>query len=160
MSDQKQKLITNLALIIDEDRILLGKKKRGIGASRYNGYGGKVDPGETVEDSLVREVFEESGLVLTKYEKIGVLQLETPLFDNEMHIFASNAFSGELRETPEMAPEWFSMENIPYDEMWQSDSLWYPYFLAGDKFVGRIVFDENDEVVESLIEPIATSGFL
>jgi 8-oxo-dGTP diphosphatase/2-hydroxy-dATP diphosphatase len=160
MAEEKQKLLTNLVLIVDDTRILLGKKKRGIGAGRYNGYGGKVDIGETVEESLVREVFEESGLLLTQYEKIGVLQLETPEFENEMHIFASDGFSGELRETEEMAPEWFSIEHIPYEEMWQSDPLWYPYFLGGEKFVGKVIFDENHQVIESEIQPIGVLGEL
>ncbi len=157
MNDEKQKLLTNLCLVIDDNRILLGKKKRGIGAGLYNGYGGKVDIDETIEEALIREVFEESGLILKSFEKIGVLKLETPEFDNEMHIFASKDFEGELRETPEMAPEWFLAEDIPYDEMWQSDPLWYPYFLSGEKFIGSVLFDENHQVLESSIEPV---GFL
>lgn len=151
---KKEKLLTNLCLIVDDGRILLGKKKRGIGAGRYNGYGGKVDAGETVEESLLREVFEESGLILKKYQKIGILQLETPQFENEMHIFASDSFEGELRETAEMTPEWFWEQDIPFEEMWQSDSLWFPYFLGGQKFLGRVIFDEDDQVLESSIEPV------
>jgi 8-oxo-dGTP pyrophosphatase MutT (NUDIX family) len=157
MSEQKPKLLTNLALIIDDNRILLGKKKRGIGAGLYNGYGGKVDQGETIEESLVREVFEESGLVLTDFEKMGVLQLETPEFYNEMHIFSSKNFTGDLRGTAEMEPEWFLPEDLPYDEMWQSDPFWYPYFLSGERFIGRVVFDENHQVIECTIDPV---GFL
>lgn len=153
-SIEKQKIITNLCLILDDNRILLGKKKRGLGEGFYNGYGGKVIPGETIEDSLVREVFEESGLVLNSYEKVGILQLSLPDLDVEMHIFASNDYRGELVETEEMAPEWFFSDEIPFAEMWQSDALWYPYFLSGQKFLGRVVFAEENSVTDFFIEDV------
>lgn len=42
-----KKLFT-LVLMKDSDRILLGLKKRGFGQGRWNGFGGKVEPGETI----------------------------------------------------------------------------------------------------------------
>ena len=54
---------TTLVFPIDEqNRILLGRKKRGFGADKYNGFGGKLDNGESFRECAIRELFEESGL--------------------------------------------------------------------------------------------------
>ena len=53
---------TTLVFPIDEqNRILLGRKKRGFGADKYNGFGGKLEAGESFRDCAIRELFEESG---------------------------------------------------------------------------------------------------
>ena len=54
---------TTLVFPIDEqNRILLGRKKRGFGANKYNGFGGKLDDGESFRVCHSRELYEESGL--------------------------------------------------------------------------------------------------
>ena len=54
---------TTLVFPIDEqNRILLGRKKRGFGADKYNGFGGKLDDGESFRECAIRELYEESGL--------------------------------------------------------------------------------------------------
>ena len=52
----------NLCYLLKENKILLGYKKRGFGKDKWNGLGGKVDPGETIEGSAVRETKEEIGI--------------------------------------------------------------------------------------------------
>eukprot|EP00729_Bicosta_minor_P028396 gene28396-12164_t len=49
---------------LETSRILLGMKKRGFGAGKWNGFGGKVEVGETIVEGAVREMQEESGLVV------------------------------------------------------------------------------------------------
>ncbi|MEI6495013.1 MAG: NUDIX domain-containing protein, partial [bacterium] len=51
-------------LVIKEDKILLGWKKRGFGAGLLTGIGGKKNPEETYADAAARELFEESGVVV------------------------------------------------------------------------------------------------
>ena len=65
-----QKILT-LCLIKKNNQILLGLKKRGFAVGKWNGFGGKVEVGEAIEDGAKRELLEESGLVATKIEKIG-----------------------------------------------------------------------------------------
>lgn len=149
MEQTKPIVVTNLCLIRDGEKILLAMKKRGFGAGRWNGYGGKVMEGETMEESLVREVREESGLTISDWRHIGKLE-----FDNidrivVMDIFETKTFSGELVETEEMAPKWFSIAELPFSEMWPSDPLWYSLYLVGKKFEGRVVFDEHHNILGS-----------
>ena len=49
-----------------ERQLLLGRKKRGFGEGKWNGFGGKLEPGETVEEAAVRELQEESGVTATQ----------------------------------------------------------------------------------------------
>lgn len=66
----KEKHLT-LCFVHDNERILLGMKKRGFGANRWNGYGGKLLDGETVEEAAVREFQEEAGIKVNSMEKEG-----------------------------------------------------------------------------------------
>lgn len=149
----KRKLLT-LVIIVSGDRILLGMKKRGFGAGRWNGFGGKVHDGETVLAAAIRETEEECGVTPTKMEEVGVHEFE---FDTdrgailEVHVFRSDAWLGEPVETEEMRPKWFPTDSIPYDEMWPDDRYWLPLFLAGKKFRTRFLFGEGDAVLEQSI---------
>ena len=139
-----------LCMVNQSSRILLGMKKRGFGAGRWNGFGGKVLPDETIDAAAVREMREEAGIVITKMEKVGVLDFS---FQDkpeilEVHIFRVDEFDGEPLETEEMAPRWFLHERIPFDAMWPDDQYWLPLFLAGRKFSGHFLFGKNDAILD------------
>ncbi len=146
----------NLTLVfIEKDgEILLGMKKRGFGAGRWNGFGGKLQAGETLEEAAGRETEEEVGIAPRSLEKRGVLEFE---FEGnseilEVHVFKAGEWTGEPRETEEMWPEWFKISEIPYDDMWADDKIWLPLFLDGKKFKGWFSFNENDQVLEHKLE--------
>ena len=56
-----------------KDKVLLAMKKRGFGAGKWNGVGGKVKDGETIKQAAIRE--QESGVTLQSLEKVAVLVL-------------------------------------------------------------------------------------
>lgn len=145
-----------LCLLRDKDRILLGKKKRGFGEGKYNGFGGKLNPGETLEEALVREVYEESGVTLLNYVKRGVLTFFYKK-DNEVflvHIFEGIAWSGEAKESDEAIPQWFSIGSLPFDLMWPNDIHWVPLFLEGTYFEGVFHFDEQYKIENFFIKQV------
>ena len=140
----KTRKILTLCIIHQENKVLLGMKKRGFGAGRWNGFGGKVEQGETIEQAAKRELREEVGLEAVDLVEHGVLDFE---FENdekilEVHIFRITQFTGEPVETEEMKPEWFDINKIPYEQMWTDDIYWVPILLAGNKFKGRLLFDK------------------
>lgn len=149
------KKVLTLCLIRQHTQILLGQKKRGFGMGKWNGFGGKVEPGETIEQAARREVREESGLEVHVLEKIGQIEFE---FKNEsdvldVHIFTTDQFTNEPVETEEMKPKWFSIDELPFDAMWADDRHWFPLFLAGKKFTGKFLFDGHDTITQfELIE--------
>lgn len=144
-----RKLLT-LVIVRQNDNILLGMKKRGFGAGRWNGFGGKVQEGESIAEAAKRETAEECELKVTAIEEVGVLDFEfiggTEIL--EVHIFKAAEWSGEPRETEEMRPKWFDIRNIPYEEMWADDRYWLPLFLDGKKFSGRFLFDDKNAILE------------
>lgn len=142
MSERK---ILTLCMVHQHPRLLLGMKKRGFGVGRWNGFGGKVQPGESIETAAKRELFEECGIRPEYMEKRGILHFdfqdpaETPL---EVHIYKIEEFTGLPMESEEMKPQWFDFMDIPFREMWPDDLFWVPIFLKGRTFRGRFLFDK------------------
>ena len=148
--------LTTLCLLVKDDKILLAMKKRGFGVGKWNGYGGKIEEGETLQDAAIREMEEEAGIKLGKFKKLGILdfKFEKSGEEIEVHVFKGNDFSGEPRETEEMRPKWFHIDEIPFESMWPDDVYWMPLFLKDKKFKGRFTFGEGDEILEQELKEV------
>jgi len=144
MENKKKKLMT-LCIAHKHPRVLLGMKKRGFGAGRWNGFGGKVKEGETIEEAAVREIKEECGFETSRsgLSKRGIIEFafENDPVELEVHIFKIEDYDGEPVETEEMKPQWFYIDEIPFKQMWSDDLYWLPLFLKGRKFKARFKFD-------------------
>lgn len=149
-----RKLLT-LCFVLREDEILLGLKKRGFGSGRWNGFGGKLNPGESIEEAAARETEEESGIVVRDLMPVGIHEFEfssDPGTILEVHVFRCRDYSGNIIETEEMKPCWFHFRDIPYAEMWPDDIHWLPLLLQGKKFETRFLFGAGDTLLEWSVE--------
>lgn len=144
------KEILTLCVIHKNDQVLLGLKKKGFGAGRWNGFGGKVEEGETIEEAARREVFEEAGVVVSDMEKVGTMEFSFKDKPEvlEVHLFRAFDFDGEPVEGEEMRPRWFHVDKLPFDKMWPDDRYWYPLFLQNKKFEGRFFFKDLNSLIE------------
>uniref|UniRef100_A0A672MPS7 Nudix (nucleoside diphosphate linked moiety X)-type motif 1 n=1 Tax=Sinocyclocheilus grahami TaxID=75366 RepID=A0A672MPS7_SINGR len=135
------KLLT-LVLVVQPGRVLLGMKKRGFGAGKWNGFGGKL--------------LEESGLTVDTLHKIGNIKFEfigeTELLD--VHIFRADTYKGVPTESDEMRPQWFDTDKIPFIQMWADDVLWFPLMLQKKTFLGYFKFHGHDVIVEHKLEEV------
>ncbi len=143
------KLLT-LCLVTKDTDVLLAMKKRGFGAGRWNGFGGKVKEGESIEDAAIRETREEASIEVTDLQKVGIFEFK---FEGdpktlEAHVFTTSSYSGEPTESEEMKPQWFSIVAVPYQDMWPGDVLWMPKVLEGKKIKGSYLFGPNDRVLK------------
>jgi len=132
----------NLCFVIRDGQILLIRKKRGLGAGKINGPGGRLEKGETAEQAAIRETQEEIGVTPTGLEYVGELFFQF-LDGYKLHVavFAASGCEGELIETDEATPIWTDIARIPYEEMWQDDPYWLPLVLKRERFRGYFVFD-------------------
>lgn len=144
----------------EEKQILLAMKKRGFGEGKWNGVGGKVAEGETVEDAAVREAEEEIGVSISTENLKPVALLRFEFDDNPnlvllVHTFFVEVWSGEPKESEEMRPQWYGVDDIPYKEMWVDDIEWLPRVLAGECLSGRFLFTKGGaEIAELELTPL------
>jgi 8-oxo-dGTP pyrophosphatase MutT (NUDIX family) len=134
----------------DGREVLLGLKKRGFGQGKLNGYGGKIKPGESLEEATAREVVEESNVTidLRDLRNAGRIVFSFPYepsFDHDVHVFTTTAWSGDPMETTEMAPLWHSVDRLPFDRMWADDAHWLPLVLAGKRIEASFTFAADNE---------------
>jgi 8-oxo-dGTP diphosphatase len=131
-----------LLFVIKEGQILLIEKKRGLGAGKVNGPGGKIDPGETPLAAAIRETEEELMITPDGCRKIGELWFAmSDCPDILCHVFRADDFSGIPTETEEAVPLWTKLDEIPYPRMWEDDRHWLPLLIAETTFHGRFVFE-------------------
>ena len=144
--------LATLVFLVEGKSILLIRKKRGLGAGKINGPGGKLDPGETLEQCAVRECEEEVGITPRALEYCGQ-NLFQFVDGYSIHVwtYRADAYDGSPVETAEAIPIWFDLDAIPLDEMWDDDRHWLPLVLEGQRFVGRYVVD-GDRLLDHAIE--------
>jgi 8-oxo-dGTP diphosphatase len=141
----------NLCFIVEGTRVLLIRKKRGLGAGKINGPGGKLEAGETPLESAIREVQEEIGVTPSAIEERGVLHFQF-LDGYSLHcvVFVALDHRGQPVETPEATPMWFPIDDIPFEEMWEDDRFWLREALSGRNFAAWFVFDGEQMVSKEI----------
>jgi len=140
----KAKDPATLVFVVKDGRILLIRKKRGLGAGKINAPGGRLEPGETPLEAAVREVQEELCItpVELTYSGENLFQFVDG-YSIHVHVFKAGDYEGEPTETDEASPIWSNLDAIPYEEMWEDDKLWVPLVLDGTRFYGRYLFDDD-----------------
>jgi 8-oxo-dGTP diphosphatase len=141
-------------------KVLLGLKKAGFGQGKFDGFGGKIEAGETALAAAIRELEEECGLKAEPEQTQYVAHLvfvfpSRPEWSQIVHAFVATQWTGTPVETVEMIPTWFDRQDIPYAQMWDDSAYWLPRVLAGGRVRGRFVFQaDNATVGRVVLEPL------
>ena len=100
------------------------KKQHDANHDKWIGVGGKFEEGESPEDCVTREVWEETGLTLTDYAYRGVVTFVSDRWEGEyMHLFTATGFTGQVKECDEGQLEWIPKEKLMQLPMWAGDRL-------------------------------------
>jgi mutator protein MutT len=144
--------LMTLSIIHDDEKILLGLKKRGFGNGLWNSFGGKINDDETPEQANDRELEEELGIKVLNKEYRGVLLFE---FEDgrllKVILYRVTEWSGNPEESEEILPKWFAINDIPYTKMWADDADWLPPFLDGKNIEARFVYKDESTIIHKEI---------
>ena len=147
--------IATLLFVIQSEKILLIRKKRGMGQGKINGPGGKLEANETIRECAVRETEEELKITAVNPQWCGENLFQfTSGYAMHVHIFTAAAYTGTPTETDEALPLWYPISKMPFEQMWEDDYLWIPRMLAGTLFRGCYVFNDDTMLDYAICEAL------
>jgi 8-oxo-dGTP diphosphatase len=141
-------ILATLCYIKQDNRTLMLhriKRKDDIHMGKWNGLGGKFEPGESPEECVTREVCEESGLEIRNPRLSGLLMF--PAFkgnDWYVFVFTATEFSGELKENEEGYLEWIPDDKLESLPLWPSDHIFLPWIREGKFFSAKFVYEGEE----------------
>lgn len=142
---------TTLCYIEKNDSYLMlhrTKKKADGSFEKWLGVGGKLEQGETAEACVLREVKEETGYTLTKYQYRGRVYFYSDTWEDEiMHLYTANAFSGQEIPCNEGELVWVSKSEILNLKLWEGDKIFLERLKGDDSFFELELRYEGDNLI-------------
>jgi 8-oxo-dGTP diphosphatase len=128
------------------------KKANDMHQGKWNGLGGKLNPGETPEECVVREIYEESGLLMRNPQLKGFLTF--PAFtkneDWYVFVFVAEDFEGELIDSPEGDLRWVDNSDLPRLNLWEGDAIFLPWLERRGIFSGKFIYKDGRLVLHEV----------
>ncbi|MFC2133423.1 NUDIX domain-containing protein [Bacteroidota bacterium] len=142
------KILATLCYVMQNDKTLMlyrNKKENDFHEGKWNGLGGKFEPGETPEECAVREIKEESGLIVTDPMMKGFITF--PLFDGKndwyVFVFKFDGYEGELIDSPEGKLEWIPNDKLTELNLWEGDSIFIPWLFEKKFFSAKFNYKDK-----------------
>ena len=123
------------------------KKKNDINQGKYVGIGGHLEPHETKEEALIREVKEETGLTLHSFDYRGELIFINGDYQEVMYLYLSKDFSGELITCDEGELKWIDEKELLSLNMWEGDKYFLEPLINTDEFIKMTLIYDKDTLV-------------
>ncbi|MGN0346035.1 MAG: NUDIX hydrolase [Lachnospiraceae bacterium] len=147
-------LNTTLCYIEKDDCYLMlhrVKKANDINKDKWIGVGGKFEENETPEECVLREVKEETGLMLTKYQYRGLITFLSDRYEGEyMHLFTATEYTGEILDCPEGDLCWVEKEKVPELPIWEGDKIFFRLLDRNVPFFTLKLRYEGDRLAEAV----------
>lgn len=157
--ERRTKLTTLCYIEKNEKYLMLHRvlKKNDINKDKWIGVGGHFEKGESPEDCLLREVKEETGLILTAYQFRGII---TFVFSSQgketdteyMCLYTADEYEGELISCSEGNLEWINKKDIFSLNLWEGDKLFFRLLEEGRPFFSLKLVYQDDELREAVLD--------
>lgn len=149
--------MTTLCYIENNDCYLMlhrTKKKKDVNKDKWIGVGGHAEGNETPQECLIREVKEETGLLLTSYKFRGLITFISDEYEAEMMcLFTADGYTGELITCDEGELEWVKKSDVPQLPTWEGDAQFLKLLLEDEKrFFAMKLRYEGERLVEKSVE--------
>lgn len=130
------------------------KKKNDINKGKWIGVGGHFEYGESPDECLLREVFEETGFKLTSYRPRGII---TFVYDEDtveyMHLYTADSYEGDMVECDEGDLEWIPKKDLYNLELWDGDKIFLRLLDEKDEFFSlKLIYDKDDNLIEAVLD--------
>ena len=147
--------LTTICYIDNGDSYLMmlrNKKKNDVNEGKWLGIGGKFEAGETPEECVCREVYEETGLILDDYAMRGVITFSSAGWEDEyIYVFTSSDFHGELAECDEGDLKWIPKTDLLDIGIWEGDKIFLKLLLEGSPFFSVKLSYDGDTLTDSSV---------
>ena len=124
------------------------KKKNDYHRGKWNGLGGKFEPGESPEECAVREIKEESGLIIKNIEMKGFITF--PMFDGKedwyVFLFTADEYEGELIDSNEGNLDWIPNEKLTEINLWEGDKYFIPWLFKEKFFSAKFIYENGNYI--------------
>jgi 8-oxo-dGTP diphosphatase len=146
---------TTLCYIEKDDcylMLLRNKKKADPNQNKWIGVGGKFEEGESPEECLLREVYEETGLTLLDYRLRGIVTFVSDEWGSEyMFLYTADRFEGEITDCSEGELHWIPKKEVPSLNLWEGDRKFLKLLSEDSPLFSMKLCYHGDELVESRV---------
>ncbi len=147
---------TTLCYLIRDDRWLMlhrTKKPKDMNEGKWIGVGGKIEENESPEECLLREVWEETGLQLTRWRYRGIVTFVSDLWEGEyMHLFTADGFAGTMGACDEGQLQWIPREEIPRLPQWEGDRIFLDLLYRDAPFFSLKLSYQGDTLAAASLD--------
>ena len=128
------------------------KKKNDYHQGKWNGLGGKFEPGESPEECAIREIREESGLRVKSIKMKGFITF--PLFDGKedwyVFLFTAEEFEGKLINSKEGELDWIPNDKLTDINLWEGDKYFIPWLFKKEFFSAKFIYKNGNYITHSV----------
>ena len=154
--------LTTLCYIEKDNKYLMlhrVKKENDLNHDKWVGVGGKFEPDETPEECMLREVREETGLTLTRYQFRAILTFLSDEWETEyIHLYTASEFTGTLSECDEGNLEWIPKSEINKLKLWEGDKIFFQLLRETEDFFSLKLRYEGEKLVETKLTRYPEGG--
>ena len=155
-----QSLLTTLCYLEQGGKYLMMhrvKKEKDGNRDKWIGIGGHFEKGESPEECLIREVKEETGLILTRYRFRGLVTFSSGDWEEYMCLYTADGFEGELlpeqmQECSEGELVWVDKEAIGRLNIWEGDRIFLQLLAEEAPFFSLKLRYDGDRLVEAALD--------